>query len=131
VHTVTWHSHDAAGNEESPRSGTIIGGPQASVSTPKGSSSTRVRRTLTFSGTLTRTTNHKRLTLLAYKFDGVSWVLIRSTTVTTHTPSRRGKTTYRGSIKFTSKGSWKVVARYAGDTRYVQSFSAPRYVRVR
>jgi photosystem II stability/assembly factor-like uncharacterized protein len=131
VHTVTWHSHDAAGNEELPRSGTIIGGPQASVSTPKGSSSTRVRRTLTFSGTLTRTTNHKRLTLLAYKFDGVSWVLIRSTTVTTHTPSRRGKTTYRGSIKFTSKGSWKVVARYAGDTRYVQSFSAPRYVRVR
>jgi photosystem II stability/assembly factor-like uncharacterized protein len=131
VHTVTWHSHDAAGNEELPQSGTIIGGPQASVSTPKGSSSTRVRRTLTFSGTLTRTTNHRRLTLLAYRFDGVSWVLARSTTVTTHTPSRRGKTTYRGSIKFTSKGLWKVVARYSGDTRYVQSFSAPKYVRVR
>jgi hypothetical protein len=131
VHSVTWYSRDKAGNTEDVHSGTIISGPQASVSTPKGSSRTRVRRTLTFSGKLTRATNHRRLTLLAYRFDGANWVLTRTKAVTTHTPRRRGMTTYRGSIKFTAKGLWKVVARYEGDGYWVQSWSAARYVTVK
>jgi hypothetical protein len=130
IHTVSWHSHDVAGNQERSQSGTIICGPQASVSTPKGSSSTRVRRTLTFSGKMTRATNHRRLTLLAYRFDGADWILTRTKSVQVHTP-RRGLTTYRGAIKFTAKGSWKVVARYEGDSYWVASYSAPKYVRVR
>jgi photosystem II stability/assembly factor-like uncharacterized protein len=130
VHSVRWWSVDGAGNVEGWQSGTIIGGPQASVSTPKGSSSTRVRRTLTFSGKMTRATNHRRLTLLAYRFDGADWILTRTKSVQVHTP-RRGLTTYRGAIKFTAKGSWKVVARYEGDAYWVQSYSAPKYVIVR
>jgi hypothetical protein len=131
VHSVMWRSVDAASNGEEWHSGTIISGPQANVSRPKGSSKTRVRRTLSFSGKLTRAANHRRLTLLAYRFNGTDWVLARTKVVTTHTPRRRGMTTYRGSIKFTAKGSWKVIARYEGDGYWVQSYSAPKYVIVR
>jgi hypothetical protein len=131
THSVTWYSRDTAGNLEDTHSGTIISGPQASVSTPRGSSRTRVRRTLSFSGKLTRAANHRRLTLLAYRFDGANWVLTRTKAVTTHTPRRRGMTTYRGSIKFTAKGLWKVVARYEGDGYWVQSYSAAKYVTVK
>jgi hypothetical protein len=130
-HSVTWYSRDNAGNTEDAHSGTIISGPQAYVTTPRGSSKTRVRRTLSFSGKLTRAANHRRLTLLAYRFNGTDWVLARTKVVTTHTPRRRGMTTYRGSIKFTAKGSWKVIARYEGDGYWVQSYSAPKYVIVR
>jgi hypothetical protein len=131
VHSVMWRSVDAASNGEEWHSGTIISGPQAYVSTPKGSSKTRVRRTLTFSGKLTRAANHRRLTLLAYRFDGADWVLTRIKSVKTHTPRRRGMTTYRGSIKFTAKGTWKVIARYEDDGYWVPSYSAPKYVTVR
>jgi hypothetical protein len=131
VHSVTWWSQDNAGNIEDAHTGTIVNGPQASVSTPKGSSKTKVRRTLTFSGKLSRAANHRRLTLLAYRFNGADWVLARTKAVTTHTPRRRGMTTYRGSIKFTAKGSWKVIARYEGDGYWVQSYSAAKYVTVR
>jgi hypothetical protein len=131
VHSVTWYSRDNVGNLEDAHSGTIISGPQAYVSTPKGSSKTRVRRTLTFSGKLTRAANHRRLTLLAYRFDGADWVLTRIKSVKTHTPRRRGMTTYRGSIKFTAKGTWKVIARYEDDGYWVPSYSAPKYVTVR
>jgi hypothetical protein len=77
VHSVTWYSRDNVGNLEDAHSGTIISGPQANVSRPKGSSKTRVRRTLSFSGKLTRAANHRRLTLLAYRFNGTDWVLAR------------------------------------------------------
>jgi hypothetical protein len=130
VHSVTWWSQDNAGNTEDAHSGTIISGPQAYVTTPRGSSKTRVRRTLTFSGKLTRAANHRRLTLLAYRFDGADWVLTRTKSVKTHTP-RRGMTTYRGSIKFTAKGTWKVIARYEDDGYWVPSYSSPKYVTVR
>jgi hypothetical protein len=130
VHSVTWWSQDNAGNIEDAHAGTIINGPQAYVSTPRGSSKTRVRRTLTFSGKLTRAANHRRLTLLAYRFDGADWVLTRTKSVKTHTP-RRGMTTYRGSIKFTAKGTWKVIARYEDDGYWVPSYSSPKYVTVR
>jgi hypothetical protein len=131
THSVTWYSRDVAGKTEDAHSGTIISGPQAYVRRPAGRSTVRARRSLTFSGRLTRATNHRRLTLLAYRFDGANWVLTRTKAVTTHTPRRRGMTTYRGSIKFTAKGRWKVVARYEGDGYWVQSWSAPKYVTVR
>jgi hypothetical protein len=130
IHSVTWWSQDNAGNIEDAHAGTIANGPQAYVSTPKGRSSTRVRRTLTFSGRMSRATNHRRLTLLAYRFDGTNWVLTRTKSVRTHTP-RRGLTSYSGSIKFTSKGLWKVIARYEGDGYWLQSYSAAKYVTVR
>jgi hypothetical protein len=131
VHSVAWHSHDNAGNEEVAQAGTIISGPQAYVRKPAGRSSVRVRRSLTFSGKLTRAANHRRLTLLAYRFNGVDWVLTRTKSVLIHTPRRRGLSSYGGSIKFTAKGSWKVIARYEGDGYWVQSWSAPKYVTVR
>jgi hypothetical protein len=129
-HAVTWWSQDVAGNLEDPHAGTIIGGPQPYISTPKGRSSTRVRRTLYFSGKMSRATNHRRLTLLAYRFDGTNWVLTRTKSVKVHTP-RRGLTTFSGSIKFTSKGLWKVVARYEGDGYWLPAYSGARYVTVR
>jgi hypothetical protein len=131
VHTVTWRSVDAASNIEDWHSGTIISGPQAYVRKPVGRSSVRARRSLTFSGKLTRAANHKRLTLLAYRFNGVDWVLTRTKSVQIHTPRRRGLSSYRGSIKFTAKGLWKVVARYEGDGYWVQSYSAAKYVTVK
>jgi photosystem II stability/assembly factor-like uncharacterized protein len=130
VHSVAWWSIDKVGNTEARQYGTIVGGPQPSITTPKGSSSTRVRRTLTFSGKITRATNHGRLTLLAYWFDGSNWVLARTKSVQVHTP-RRGLTTYRGSIKFTAKGTWLVYARFEGDAYWVQTWSAGKVVRVR
>jgi hypothetical protein len=131
VHSVAWHSHDVAGNEEVVHTGTIIGGPQAHVRQPAGRSSARVSRSLTFSGKLTRAANHRRLTLLAYRFNGADWVLTRTKSVLIHTPRRRGLSSYRGSIKFTAKGAWKVVARYEGDGYWVPSWSAPKYVTVK
>jgi hypothetical protein len=107
-------------------------GPQPGVSKPSGSSSVRVRRSPTYRGKLTaRVANHSRLVLQAYRLEGGVWVLRRSKTVTVHTPRRRGKPTYSGSIKFTSKGSWKVVAHYNGDGYWWWQDSAPRYVRVK
>jgi photosystem II stability/assembly factor-like uncharacterized protein len=130
VHSVAWWSIDKVGNTEATQYGTIVGGPQPSITTPRGSSSTRVRRTLTFSGKMTRATNHRRLTLMAYWFNGSSWVLARTKSVLVHTP-RRGLTTYSGSIKFTAKGTWLVYARYEGDAYWVQTWSAGKVVRVR
>jgi hypothetical protein len=129
-HAVTWWSQDRAGSFETAHAGTIVGGSATSVRKPAGGSSVRARRSLTFSGKLSRVANHKRLTLLAYKFNGVEWVLTRTKSVVTHTP-RRGMATYRGAIKFTSKGRWKVVARYEGDAAWAPAESAPKYVTVR
>jgi hypothetical protein len=129
--SVTWWSVDSCDNVEPAHSGTIINGPQPYVRKPVGRSSVRVRRSLTFSGKMTRAANHRRLTLLAYRFDGVDWVLMRTKTVVTHTPRRRGLTTYRGSIKFTAKGRWKVVARYEGDGYWMPAWSPAKYVTVK
>jgi hypothetical protein len=130
VHSVRWYSVDAAGNTETERYGTIVGGPQPYISTPKGTSRTKVKRSITFSGKMSRAGNHTRLTLLAYRFDGANWVLSRVKSVQVHTP-RRGLTTYRGAIKFTERGTWQIVARYEGDGYWVQTYSAPKYVIVR
>jgi hypothetical protein len=131
AHSVSWWSVDYADNVETPHYGTISNGPDPSVRKPVGRSSVRVRRSLTFSGKMTRAANHRRLTLLAYRFDGVDWVLTRTKSVLTHTPRRRGLTTYRGSIKFTAKGRWKVVARYEGDGYWMPAWSPAKYVTVK
>jgi hypothetical protein len=131
AHSVSWWSVDYADNVETPHYGTISNGPDPSVRKPVGRSSVRVRRSLTFSGKMTRAANHRRLTLLAYRFDGVEWVLTHTKSVVTHTPRRRGLTTYRGSIKFTAKGRWKVVARYEGDGYWMPAWSPAKYVTVK
>jgi hypothetical protein len=106
-------------------------GSQPGVSKPSGSSSVRAGRSATYRGRLTsRVKNHSRLVLEAYRFDGGSWVLQRTKSVLVHTP-RRGRPSYSGSIKFTTKGSWKVVAHYTGDGYWWWQDSAPKYVRVR
>jgi hypothetical protein len=130
VHSVTWHSRDAAGNIETAHSGTIISGPQANVRRPVSRSSMTHGRYLSVSGTLSRARNHSRLTVLAYRWDGVTWVLSRTKSVRIHTP-RRGLSRYSGSIKLSTRGSWKIVSRYEGDGSWVQSYSPPRYVKVK
>jgi hypothetical protein len=131
AHTVYYWSEDNAGNLESLQTGTIISGPQPGVSRPSGSSSVRKNRSATYRGTLTkRVKNHSHLQLQASRWDGAQWVLTRTKTVDVHTP-RRGKPTYGGSIKFTSKGRWRVVAYYRGDGIWQQAWSASKYVTVR
>jgi hypothetical protein len=130
VHSVTWYSRDTAGNTEDAHSGTIISGPQAYVRKPVSRSSITHGRYLSVSGTLTRARNHSRLTLIASRWNGAEWVQVRTKAVTVHTP-RRGLSRYSGSIKMSSKGSWKVVARYDGDATWVRSYSSPKYVTVR
>jgi hypothetical protein len=129
-HAVSWWSIDYAENTETPHAGTIIGGLPANVRRPVSRSTITHGRYLYVSGTLSRARNHSRLTLIAYKLVGADWVQMRTKAVTVHTP-RRGLSRYSGTIKMSSKGSWKVVARYDGDAKWVQSFSSPRYVKVR
>jgi hypothetical protein len=132
MHSISYWAEDAAGNVEAAHSGLVASGPQPGITTPSGRSSVRVNRYLTFRGKLTaRVRNHTKLTLMAYRFNGADWVLTRTKTVTVHTPRRRGRPTYSGSIKFTAKGSWKVVAYYKGDGYWAPAFSAPKYVTVK
>jgi hypothetical protein len=107
-------------------------GPQPGVSKPSGATSVRKNRTATYRGTLgKRVKNHSGLVLRAYRLEGGVWVLRRTKTVKVHTPRRRGKPTYSGSIKFTSKGSWRVVAHYNGDGYWWWQDSSGRSVKVR
>ncbi|MDO8914642.1 MAG: carboxypeptidase-like regulatory domain-containing protein [Coriobacteriia bacterium] len=130
VHSVNWYSQDGAGNIETAHSGTIISGPQANVRRPVSRSSMTHGRYLSVSGTLSRARNHSRLTVLAYRWNGVTWVLSRTKPVRIHTP-RRGLSRYSGSIRLSTRGSWKIVSRYEGDGSWVQSYSPPRYVKVK
>jgi hypothetical protein len=130
VHTVTWYSRDNAGNLEGAHSDTIISGPQAYVRKPASRSSITRGRYLSVSGTLSRARNHSRLTLIAYRWNGAEWVQVRTKAVTIHTP-RRGLSRYSGSIRMSSRGAWRVVARYEGDATWVRSFSAARSVTVK
>jgi hypothetical protein len=132
MHSISYWAEDAAGNVEVAHSGLVASGPQPGITTPSGRSSVKVNRYLTFRGKLTaRVRNHTKLTLIAYRFNGVDWVLTRTKAVTVHTPGRRGRPTYSGSIKFTAKGLWKVVARYEGDGYWAPAFSVPKYVTVK
>ena len=131
VHSVTYWSVDHAGNVESVRAGSIISGPQPGVSKPSGSKSVKVKHYATYRGTLSkRVRNRSHLVLEAYRWDGARWVLKRTKTVHVTTP-RRGKARYSGRIRFTSKGSWKVVAHFKGSGTWQPAWSAARYVRVK
>jgi hypothetical protein len=131
LHTISYWAVDAAGNVESAHNGTIVSGPQPGVSRPVGASSVRRNRSATYRGTLTkRVKNRSHLVLRAYKFNGVEWVLARTKTVHITTP-RRGKSRYSGSIKFTSKGSWRVVAYFTGNSSWAPAWSSARSVKVR
>jgi hypothetical protein len=131
LHAVSYWAVDGAGNVEPAHSGTIISGPQPGVSKPVGASSVRKNRYATYRGTLSaRVKNRSHLVLRAYRFNGVDWVLTRTKTVHITTP-RRGKARYSGSIKFTAKGSWKVVAYFTGNSTWAPAWSSPRYVTVR
>jgi hypothetical protein len=131
LHAVSYWAVDGAGNVESAHSGTLISGPQPGVSKPVGSSRVRTNRYATYRGTLTkRVKNRSHLVLRAYKFNGIDWVLTRTKTVHITTP-RRGKARYSGSIKFTSKGSWRVVAYFAGNSTWAPAWSSPKYVTVK
>jgi hypothetical protein len=131
LHTVSYWAVDGAGNVEPAHTGTIISGPQPGVSKPSGSSSVRKNRTATYRGTLTkRVKNHTHLQLQAFQWDGAQWILKRTKTVDVHTP-KHGKPRYSGSIKFTSKGSWKVVAYYKGGGGWAPAWSSGRSVKVK
>jgi hypothetical protein len=131
VHSVSYRAYDKLDNAEIVRTGTIISGPQPGVSKPSGSSSVRKNRSATYRGTLTkRVKNHSHLQLQAFRWDGAQWILKRTKRVDVHTP-KHGKPTYRGSIKFTSKGSWKVVAYYEGSSGWAPAWSSGRSVKVK
>jgi hypothetical protein len=130
VHTVTWYSRDNAGNVEGAHPGTVISGPQAYVRKPASRSAITRGRYLSVSGTLSRARNHSRLILIAYRWSGAEWVQVRTKSVTVHTP-RRGLSRYSGSIRMSSKGSWRIVARYEGDSTWVRSFSSAKSVTVK
>jgi hypothetical protein len=130
AHSVSWWSVDYAENTETVHAGTIYGGLPNSVRRPVSRSTITHGRNLSVSGTLSRARNHSRVTLIAYKLVGSEWVQARTKSVKIHTP-RRGLSRYSGSIKISSKGRWRIVTRYEGDTKWLPSFSSPRYVKAR
>ena len=102
------------------------------VSKPSSASSVKHGAKLSVSGSLSkRVTTPKKMRLDAYQWSpGASaWVLNKTATLKIRKSGK--KSAYSGSIKLPHAGKWRLVAVFTGNSKYAQSGSAYRELKVK
>lgn len=71
-----------------------------------------------------------QITVRSYRWQGGEWVYQKSFSTLTSNPTGASETTYRGSVRLTKAGQWRIRAYHRADTRNATTFSPYLYLSV-